>query len=93
MVLSTVLKDLMLTVLLRVVGFTLGLICAAIYSLRIGYDWFMKGANYWKVKERSLPPLCLQDAQYGRHAYIRLKVCLFNKFETNCVPPVIRVIV
>ena len=41
------------------------------------------GPEYFEVKERSLPPACLQDAAYGRHAYINVKVSNMKQILRN----------
>jgi len=41
--------------------------------LRVLLKWYQKGNKYWYVKERTLPPLSLQDPALGRHSYVTLK--------------------
>lgn len=42
--------------------------------LSVGIKWFRKGNTFWDVKERTLPPRCLNDISYGRHSFIQLQV-------------------
>lgn len=57
-------------------GFVLsvGLFYAGVTLASLILKRIRHGSDIWVVKERSLPPLCLQDAAYGRHAFVRLKV-------------------
>lgn len=32
--------------------------------------------KFWKVKDRSVPPSCLLDKEYGEHKYIKVNVSL-----------------
>ena len=42
--------------------------------LKMLYSWARYGNQFWFVKERTLPPKCLEDPSIGKHSYIKLKV-------------------
>lgn len=63
-------REVVLRLIVLAIGtFYAGVTLASLLLKRIRY-----GSDIWTVKERSLPPLCLQDTAYGRHAFVRLKV-------------------
>jgi len=41
--------------------------------LKLVFSWIRYGNQFWYVKERSLPPPCLQDPSLGKHSYVKLK--------------------
>lgn len=45
-----------------------------------------EGPSFFEVKERTLPPACLQDSAWGRHAYIKLKVRKHEDSYEDTVP-------
>ncbi|CAG7722162.1 unnamed protein product [Allacma fusca] len=57
----------------RSVVFGISLFYGGLTVLTVLFRWFKNGNEFFVVKERSLPPICLQDAAYGRHAYLKLK--------------------
>lgn len=67
---QTILQWIAITVVMSLGAFYAGIACFTLLLKRLRY-----GSEILTVKERSLPPLCLQDAAYGRHAFVRLKVC------------------
>jgi len=58
-------------------------VTAVVYSIALFYGWvavisslfkwLRAGNSYWYIKERPLPPSCLQDTAYGKHSYVRLQ--------------------
>ncbi|ODN04167.1 Epoxide hydrolase 4 [Orchesella cincta] len=66
-------KQKVLEVAARAAVLAIGLFYAAIAVVNLVFKRLRYGSDFLKVKERSLPPLCLQDTAYGRHAFLRLK--------------------
>lgn len=58
----------------RVFVLAVGAFYAGVTLASLVFKRLRHGSDIWLVKERSLPPLCLQDSAYGRHAFVRLKV-------------------
>lgn len=68
---------------IRTVVLTLSVFYSSLVAVGILVKWAIKGKEYWYVKERTLPPLILQDSSWGRHSYVNLKVCFmtFRNFD------------
>jgi len=61
-------------ILVRLFVWTLTLVYSWISILRLILMRFQFGSKLWEVKERSLPPSCLNDAKFGKHSYMKLRV-------------------
>ena len=71
-------------VAVKILFLSIGLFYAAVGIAVNIFNRIRIGPEYFEVKERTLPPACLQDAAYGRHAYINIKVSstlLFGIFK------------
>ncbi|CAL8116048.1 unnamed protein product [Orchesella dallaii] len=66
-------KQKVLELAARAFVLSIGLCYASIAIVNLIFKRLRYGKDFLVVKERSLPPLCLQDTAYGRHAFLRLK--------------------
>lgn len=53
--------------------------------ISVSIKWFRTGNKFWYVKERTLPPRCLNDISYGRHAFIQLQVDTYFLNNLYCL--------
>jgi len=67
-------KNLAKVLAVKAIVLSIGLFYGAVTILSLLYRRYYKvGSHFWDVKDRSLPPLCLQETAYGRHAYLKLQ--------------------
>lgn len=55
--------------------------CCTFYTflcvLRIAYLFLTKSSEkFWQVKDRPVPPKCLNDKKYGEHKYLKSNVSI-----------------
>lgn len=78
-------KDFVIRIVFRVAVLSIAIFYSSLVTVGIVVKRFIKGKEYWYVKERTLPPLILQDVQWGRHSYINLQVIMIMRILNTTV--------
>jgi hypothetical protein len=60
--------------LAKVIVTSIVLIYGTLTSLNLLFKWIQKGNSFWKVKERKVRPMILDEPSYGKHSFVQLKV-------------------